>query len=759
MAQWTQDYPGEGDTSVVRSFATEQGRRAGELELAIDGIAATNAEVTGETAGAAGEAWTQRVAGFEPKFRDTITWLRDRKAAAHTYADEVDRIADRATELRVQINGIYQARSHIQNQAIPEGTIETQVNRMDTRISELLGEIHGLAEERESADSAFKRVLDTSAPDTGAMSWSVAQSLFGSGSLRGDYGAFLAQRNAVFEEATTLSDQLIAGDLDAAGMARFQTMMDAFSQDEGLSSQLWTSLGGDRTREMLLAVDGMMPPNGNDMATAEPLALAMRESLSTGSESWTSSQGERFSEQLFSSMGTDRRIQVIGFLFNRPDEQPMGIEFTVATANLFDSWERDPFSPMIGGATSSSPSGGLMSIAFSESEALGRPNYEALDPMARVLSTMALDSDASLAWLSDGSADPHSEGATTGEARAAYWYGERAWQDDGFAGAAAVWESAMNAEGGIGGDSWNFDSDTMERQAGIVTNVLDALGDPDHMTFEPDNLSAAAQASFGEALGSSLPWLIETSIAADRGDGQVQFMGAGEDYVAPVVDDSELARVWGTVAAGDEGLSKLDSAVSGYREQAIAIATLGEHTNVSWESAMYRIADLEGFHQGSVGGVEQYHARIADENFQATLDAAGTVVGLIPIPGSDKIPALVGEALDSPLAQHLAGEAQGMLIDAAKGQATDYATSQWGNALETEISATNGRLLAGWTTFEGDLTALAESNPVGLEEALGDKSVATWRAELLDVYSDSYKAALTDVGQAGLADEFEEVRP
>lgn len=736
MTQWTEGNPGAGDCEQVRAFGLEQGKRAARLGLAMREISRVNADVASESVSVAAETWMFRVGEFEPEFRKTITWFEDRKAAAYSYADAVELIAERSASLKRQINGFIQARTQVENQPIPDGTIAYQVGLIDERLNALNADLRRLGEQRDEADRTFSATLDAPLDVPGAASWSVAMQLYGPDALKGDYGQFRGTTTEILERMADRIRKIADDGLADEDLKELTNFFDALREDPGAANKFWDKVGGEVTRELFWRLGD--DPFFRDAAPSWSLraAQAARESVSAGSAAWSRSQAQRFVAGLYEKEGSNygpvSPHDVVSYLFAVPEHSPMGEELTIATADRFDLDERRNGPPMFGALE--------RPLWLEASRIPGGdtgPNPGTRDAMSQVMRTLSLYPESSLDWFTQtditGAADASSR-------RGQYWFGERLWADDGLTGIAAAIESAMTVRGGIGGGPVYMDPDVWDKQALLIVDVIEGLGSAPASHFSPDMLSPEASRSLAGAIDRALPWLVETSIgsqstsnderemAAELTDAQL--FGTGDRLRAPDTDDRQLSWVWGTVAATAEGQQALGESVRDYQDTLFNNASYGEQTGVSWSAALDRIAKLEGFHQGSSGGVERYMASLDDELKAKRLGLAETALDIVP--GSKALKAPIGVAL------HLESMKTGAEDQAVAGIQDDFRVKGAG--------------------FDLYLRDLFKNPPPGLDEQLMGQDLTGFLGDRADTFDKAYNDSLVNTNDRDIYDDFKQAQ-
>lgn len=749
MAQWSHDNPGRGDVSQVRAFSTEQGRRASEFQTVVNGLETVTATVTDSNSSTAVDQWHSRATQLKADFRTTIDWLHARRDAANTYAAAVESIAGRATGVRQRLSNLHYLHYLVQSQAIPDGSLQARLAELEAQISEQKTQLGLLANEREDADSAFSLALTSQLSVPGLVDWAVAQKMYGAAALTGTYGDFRARREVVLNDTVALMTAADRGGLSDTDLARLATLLGQAAGDPEFAHDLWTRVGGDAARDLLWEIERGISAEGADANAPEAaVALAMRDSIASASTLWDDARATEFVDSFLPSTekivtwGTG--LEAVDFLFANPEVALMGAALTTAFATRLDRIERSDAnnSKSVGLRKTTALSGGLYALTHPQPEPYER-HLELFDPMAHIFDTMTHHPQAALDWLTDSTPDPFDSNTTTGDSRIAHYYGVREWAHDGWAGPAALWETAMTVPGGFHEGATS--GDVYDAQIQVTEEVVTVLGGRDGRDFAPGDLSDAAATSMATSLNVALPWLMETTIAGGQTGGRerYQFLSVGDGYRMAVADPAELAGLWGTVGSSDAGLVALSEAVGGHQQQVLQTAYLGDFTGVEWETAFEDYVALEGFHFGSLGGVQEMQARISDENFATGLDLAGAGFGMMRFPFSEKIPEGAVWAAEQ-------------LLSAAQSGAEDYATDRWGNELQVAEELNNSQMATGYFAMEARLEGLLSAPGLGASEGLSQADANDLKSRMLDDYSDEYVASLERVNREGLADAFRE---
>jgi len=334
--------------------------------------------------------------------------------------------------------------------------VEQRIDALNDSIAALKLSLHALASQRKALDDAFCAALQPPAGLNNSR-YRAMVATYGASAFTGNLATFFTARDQKVAEYTELATKIASGDASQVEIDKLTTFLTNSATDPALASAFWLSVGGDTTRALMTELESSYY-NGDleDLAVLETTTKAVRESLSVGSASWTQSQADDFTAALFLNIGMASGLDGLSYLFNDPNNSPMGAKLTSAVATTLDEWERNPMrlgqGLVLVEMGASSPLGFLMK---SENEALGMWDCAGNDPMARVFQTLDLYPDDALAWLSDTTPDPYwnpdhgGVAPSTGNARIEYWYGQRPWTDDGFTGAGALWDGALHADGGV----------------------------------------------------------------------------------------------------------------------------------------------------------------------------------------------------------------------------------------------------------------------------------------------------------------------
>lgn len=764
--------PGHGNTSEIHGFSVNQTSRVTHCADVSSRLAAIlNSEAAASWQSASATAWRERMVRVIPTIDAAGAVAHDWAAAAQKYCDRLTTMTSQAATANHDINTAH-SMLHAYEQMPPEITSTPQYVRnthaYETDIREGHQTLQYLESLRYGDDATCVYALNARGTGGSFTQWLSLQAMYGDAKSVAD---IRDARDALLSEYSELAAKIASGDASDEDIARFSRFMDGTAADPILASEFWLELGGEETRNLLVKLGYRASSGGlEDLEALRAIASRIRESLSVGSAGWTEDEASAFAESLFFEAGPMSGLDAISYLFNDPEDSPMGAEFTVATATIFDQWERDPTwlgnGPVLVEMGGSPPLGLVM---FMENEDLGMWNATGVDPMSRVLETLGLYPDDALAWLTEGEADPYwdsrwdegSSAPTAGEARIDYWFGERAWQFDGFTGAGALWDGALSATGGVRDAGGDPGSQVVIDQMIASTNILDALGGAANTTFIPEALAPGAQLEFGQSLATLLPRLAEVPMDqvalasdVDRGYAERAILGTTDMIPVPAANKEDFTRVWGAVASTPNGLVLLDTAVGGYADQLQLVGLSGAPGAPTVLDAFTRIAELEGFHQGSVGGAQALQGMRQDVAFQQAMDTVELGLALIPIPGLGDIPG-VSSFLAETGTQFAFDMASGM----AEGAIKDAALARWGEGYVTALDSAAASDLAGQDALGATLDKILDTDNAALMAGIGareqapgetaanysmylDQAVDQFVADRVGDYGDQHAAAL-----------------
>ncbi len=297
------------------------------------------------------------------------------------------------------------------------------------------------------------------------------------------------------------------------------------------------------------------------------------------------------------------------------------------------------------------------------------------DPTASAMGLLAQHPDVGLEFFTEG---------TDGATRSEFYFEERDWQRDGFAGIA---EAGL----AIGSDPENLANDP-QRTAMFVSDYLDRL--PENPRFTAEYAWGAAE-PVGQLLRNYMPAVeLATSTPDDFGAG-VRTTDA-EDYLPhydhyPLLDKPDLDGLLKVALSTEEGMARVAEGVAGFRmEQLYSFADQhpdGATTdNAALQSVIDRSARLEGYMQHAVGDIAIEGAISRDQQVAAFTGFVSEAVGLIPVPGADAIGEVFGET---------AKEVVNIAWNHLQEIPTDTITEVWGSSEDAVRDAETGQAMLG----------------------------------------------------------------
>lgn len=772
---WTADHPEVGNMAEIGVYASRLRQRITALDNTR--AALESARSTADSAafgGSAGDAWRASITPILAEIASMRSSLETLEKASHTYKSEVESLAANVASVRHHLDSERSERSVLATYAYDAPGTPDRIAEIDATIRNLLYTVHGYAEMRRMLDNNYCAALESTATINSAR-YQALLDRYGPDAFAGSMRSFFALRDKTVDEYADLAARIAAGDGSDEDYARLEEFLREIKDDPTLASDFWRRLGGEDAYSVLYEAElRVKAGDADDLAALESFATAFRESLSVGSAGWTDAEASEFADGLFKNTGTMSGLEVISYLFDDPEHAPMGSALTVAAATIFDEWERNPermgqITPVL---VETAALTGLGQLMFDENSDMGEWNAAGNDPMSRVLETLGGYPEEALDWLTDSNADPYwderwdgGEQPSTGEGRIDYWFGERAWNSDGFTGAGSLWDGALSAADGVRDPSAAGNSPTVIDQLEASAHIINALGDAATSTFTPETLALGAQNDFGESLATLLPRLAESPITEDLHGTALQVDGhdyvdtnvleSNEHLLAPGATYESVARVWGAVGSTPGGLAHLDAAVNLYTNQVEIAALSGADGAPSLADAFDRIAQIEGFHTGATGGAVALEALRHDEQFKEMVDTGSTLIGLIPIPGLKDVP-----GVSEYLAETGVEWAYDLAVGEVKSGIKDAIVSHWGNEYSAALDSAAVSDLAGRDALDAALrsvlnpdnsaamSALGVSSDGGSGSQGGNASQTEW---LIDNFVGDRRATYRDAHLAALA--------
>jgi hypothetical protein len=623
---WTNADPGYGSLSALESSLTPitdltTGLENGQLAAgdAKDGAG------HGVWEGGAAEAWRASVTAAVTEVPDAVEALDAAGTAVSAYVGEVNTIKGLVAnehQKAANANAVL-ARPIIVNPLDPAFAVDKVARALAVQdLAEVAHHLtYVLSPRRTDADNALAGALRASLPAT----WSATQAVL---SAHGITGVADLTPAAVTAAMLDLANALKLGALNEDEIAALSALFDAYGENEAVMSDFFLQFGGT---DLVLLIDtlGYQYVAGGSQAALD-LAWKLRAALSVGSANWLDVTAIDFaSEMLYGSddsgqitplvdLATDgwldgRRSGALAFLFADPQNSPMGEEFTVAVATSMDYLER----------------------TFENADGLSGMTIQpgAENPAIHLIGggTLAADLPALVfETLGDHYHDAAFEFITGDEGRIGYWYGERSWYEDGGVGAADLWLGAQQVDGG----PWDPEPDPaiIERNALLASEVLWALSENEWFAYE--NLIGKSAADFAASLAPHLDGIAADMLVRGGAGGTdpaarlYELIGGGTGFV-PYLSAEVFANFLGNVGAHDAGAEVITAMIDDYQTLYTSVAVLDPAVLTD---ALDRAGWLEAALDGSGIGARLDSAERHDADLQASIDAAKTVVGLIPLP-------------------------------------------------------------------------------------------------------------------------------
>lgn len=714
MANWTAENPGEIDSGALATTATTIQTTETSLSEARTVADTARAGISDAIwTGDAAAAWTSSLATPIGKIDAVLPSMAAVRAAIATYTTTVDDIKTRATsykEMIVQasLTAMVQYMDAVggpdpAEQARRDQQHQTALN--DKATAERL--LEGLTAEREAADAALVTALSSPGGD----SWDAQQAAL---AAIGITSAADLSPSAIAKGMAEMAAELGNGTFESDLAAQLQSLYALYGNDPSVMAQMNLALGGEDLISLISRIDdaganGWMAPGA-----ALLLAQSVRGGLSVGSQRWTDAVGRNFAQELYdgsaSVHGTNSWTS-LAFLFGDEQDNPIGVTTTVGLADLADEMERG--NP--GGAAGLyGPGQGVMGpggfLSMAEAEQAGYDINRLGDWTSRVFSTLGEYPEAAMDWLTSTETDPFADspqfsddpdlgadyaGDKLGQNRIDYWYGRRDSSLDGFEGLLALWAGAESIPGGPT-DGSVYSEDAWKQAAELTHDIVHQLvgepfdkAQPDEFRpgnphFKIENVTDLGGVKLAEALAPQMPGLIEDPIVSPSGDrpstgGKVADINAygivvdANGDLVPTrpfanISPGALAEILGIAGSTGGGAEALAAVINDYQNVLVGATEVGAYAA---DDAATRLAFTQEVLAGSTDGVNLAAATRHDEAVDAAIGVVETGVGMLPIPGLDKLIGSLGDSVVEKIASEGAGYVRGQLTDAATGAASD----------------------------------------------------------------------------------------
>lgn len=441
-----------------------------------------------------------------------------------------------------------------------------------------------------------------------------------------------------------LTDGIYDG-VSAEEAAALEKILGQYSDNKDVMDALFNKMGGTRTAAFIDMAGSLTANDGAPVAALLAIAASMRAGLSLSSASWSKSKAKEFADELMDSYA----FAAIGYLFSKAETNPMGENLAVEMANRVDYLERHDPNWEHGYEVAQSGGSKLGALEFG----MGSRNT---DFASRILQTLGQYPDAALDWLTDGSAE---DGTTLGQARIEYWYGERAsglsgdravaFPTDGFEGVMALWNGAVQADGGL--VSGAFDPKVNLKIAELNSQVMSALGGNE--SANSGELSEAAKLYLSNVLGSQMDVLQETIRTPSERSGlsRLEWVVVGDppqfaQVEVPNVGLQDLTRVLGLLAGSDGAKSVLDDSITSVLSMRLEASTsagyqeaIAAGLDLKLENTVEHAFTLQGAVDGAIYGSDLDAAVRTQEAREGMQEVASNIwgIGTSFVPGASAL--------------------------------------------------------------------------------------------------------------------------
>jgi hypothetical protein len=429
-------------------------------------------------------------------------------------------------------------------------------------------------------------------------------------------------RRRMLEIASTIADSDL-NDPCTAEIAALRAFYDLYGDDARFMSSFYLELGGAKTVLLVDAIGRKVGPGNPEFhSLANELGHQIRDGLSVGSASWTTSQADKFTVEMF---GTIRETwSAIGYLFNDPLSSPLGEQLAISAAEYVDQLEREfhgsafDGNPLPGGAA-------LSWLDYGEND--DGESLRVRDVHGPIFSTLGQYPDSAFDFLTD---------PEHGEGRIDYWFNSRDFFDyDRFQGVADLWLGAeqASAHDGLSDDAFE------KRSAELTSYALSAL--TENEDFLPENVSNSATRALGGVFMQNIEAFTEYPISnspdeSDGGTAVERQLPNGVSYWSPSVTDVDMARFLGVAGGHPMGATVITQGIAEYQQLLLKVAiNSGEPDRVA--EALEQIVKLQGAVDGSQMGAVIAAAERSDERTEQMMDDIRDIVGIIPIKGASEL--------------------------------------------------------------------------------------------------------------------------
>lgn len=453
---------------------------------------------------------------------------------------------------------------------------------------------------------------------------------------------------------------------DTEDVERVSTLLARWQNDPEVMSSMFTELGPDGTVAALSNISSAMSYSGLDHDKLTTVAEQLRTGLSTASDA-PGFPAEEFGREIV-------RYSVPPLL-STEEQQAFAEKYgnnVHAGANLLtflmqDSTYSDDF--LLGSARQLDEFEQQMKDGIMPADVwYGHNGHGPLptgseggwynDPMAAIMHNLGENPGAGLTFF------------TEDESRQTYYFNDREWKADGYAG-------ISHAVEGIGTDATNLQQDA-EATTGLVSRFLDQVANS--AGFTPEDAKPASP-YIADLLKFYMP-AVDNALrnGPAEGDGtsgpySLDHFGSFDHY--PVIFGDDLDSLMRVAMSTQDGTQSIAEGVGGFQKTqlntiAVELAANPDDPGLRTElrDILQRNASLQGFTEYTVGSVEIDGAASRDAQRQVYIDLVSDAAGLVPLPGADQV-----------------GAVGSKLIDFGWSQATDLGTNAAGEAWTSEAAA------------------------------------------------------------------------
>ncbi len=417
--------------------------------------------------------------------------------------------------------------------------------------------------------------------------------------------------------------------LEQGDVDRLSGLLDAYGGDDVIAASMYDDLGPDGTVATLGSIESYLRLGGMDNDSVMGLAEDMRRTLgvASGAPGFDSQEFGRditryatyqldddqrdAYEDRYGHVGGSSGASILTYLMQ---DHNLDGNLVQGVAEQLDVFERSD--SYLGAREWYSHTG------YSPLTAGEEFSGYADDPMAAALGNLGDHPQDAYQFLTD---DP---------SRQDFYFHERNWENDGFAGITELAE-------GLGTDPEMLEQHP-EETAEIVSRFFHGIATNE--SFSVDNAEAGSP-HLAELMKHYTP-AVDAALRNPDDTGEPgagafskEYFGSFEHY--PIMFDDDLEDLMQVSVSTEDGATSIAEGIGAYQQTQVnnVAAVLAENPNDpqtmnELRDVLEHTAGLQGFAEHAVGSVEISDAQDHDARVQAFSDLIGEAAGLVPLPGA-----------------------------------------------------------------------------------------------------------------------------